>query len=226
MTEQQIPKLAAGLVEHQDSFALLSVEDGQWVIQNTVEAIGLFVSAVGNRAEKLAAPPALPAQPKIYFRELEVVPLGATPTAPTEEEVRQVFAGYVDPRLLAWKSKSAAKTKVAVHQLVENGKFPDFFGKTADILERRRWQWAQVVRFCDDHPKHLRQSGYATFFLITVDGEPVLEDTSNVFVVDVRVDDNGRLDAFLDSFSDDYVWNARYRRRIVVPQQETLAPAA
>ena len=44
-TEQQIPKLTGQLVEHQKAFASLSSEDAQWVIANTVAAIGLFVTA-------------------------------------------------------------------------------------------------------------------------------------------------------------------------------------
>lgn len=53
MTEQQIPKLVASLVEHQNAFSQLSVEDGQWAIQNTVEAISLFVTALANRAKQV-----------------------------------------------------------------------------------------------------------------------------------------------------------------------------
>lgn len=54
MTEQQIPKLVALLVEHQNAFSQITVEDGQWVIQNTVEAIELFVVAVASRAKQVA----------------------------------------------------------------------------------------------------------------------------------------------------------------------------
>ncbi len=49
MTKQQISKVAASLVEHQASFDQLSAEEAQWVITNTVAAIGLFVNAVKNR---------------------------------------------------------------------------------------------------------------------------------------------------------------------------------
>jgi hypothetical protein len=55
MTEQQIPKLAGLLVEHQKSFETLPAKDGQWAIHNIAEAINLFVEAVKNRAKK--APP-------------------------------------------------------------------------------------------------------------------------------------------------------------------------
>ena len=54
MTEQQIPKLVASLVEHQNAFSQISTENGQWAIQNTAEAIKLFVVAVANRAKQAA----------------------------------------------------------------------------------------------------------------------------------------------------------------------------
>lgn len=49
MTEQQIAKLVATLVEHQWGFTPLSKEDAQWVIQNTKDAIGLFNKAIRLR---------------------------------------------------------------------------------------------------------------------------------------------------------------------------------
>lgn len=50
-TEQQIPKLAGSLVEHQGGFSALSTEDTQFVIAETKKAIALFVEAVQNRAK-------------------------------------------------------------------------------------------------------------------------------------------------------------------------------
>lgn len=54
MTEQQVPKFAAAFVEYQRRFLELSTDDAQWVIQNTEDAIALFVSAVKNRAGGVA----------------------------------------------------------------------------------------------------------------------------------------------------------------------------
>jgi len=53
-TEQQIPKLAAGFVEHQREFAPLSVEDAQWAILNMKDAIALACTAIRNRAKTAA----------------------------------------------------------------------------------------------------------------------------------------------------------------------------
>ncbi len=51
-TEQQIPKLAGKLVEHQGYFTALSNANAQWVIQNPKEAIEIFVSAIQNRTKE------------------------------------------------------------------------------------------------------------------------------------------------------------------------------
>lgn len=55
-TEQQIPVLAARLVEHQSAFSVLSTDDAQWVIQNTKEAITVFGKAIANRTSELPEP--------------------------------------------------------------------------------------------------------------------------------------------------------------------------
>ncbi len=54
-TEQQIAKMSAVLVEHQNEFENMTTEDRQWVIQNPKVAIGLFSNAVKNR-DKDSAP--------------------------------------------------------------------------------------------------------------------------------------------------------------------------
>lgn len=51
-SKQQIPKLAGSLVEHQGAFAALSNEDIQWAINETKQAIGLFVDSVRNRGKE------------------------------------------------------------------------------------------------------------------------------------------------------------------------------
>lgn len=53
-TEQQIPKLAGSIVEHQSGFTALSTEDAQWVIAETKNAIALFVEAIKNRTKTAA----------------------------------------------------------------------------------------------------------------------------------------------------------------------------
>lgn len=86
MSEQQnqISKLAGVLTEHQRYFGEMSSNDRQWVIQNTVSAIAIFVEAVKNRAAtevkkllKFIRPVSLPAIGRFVaaekFREGETV---------------------------------------------------------------------------------------------------------------------------------------------------------
>ena len=54
MSEQQSSKLVSSLVEHQRYFSEMSTEDRQWAIQNTKDAIVLFVEAVKNRKTESA----------------------------------------------------------------------------------------------------------------------------------------------------------------------------
>lgn len=73
MTEQQIPKLVAALVEHQAAFSGLPTSGAQWVIQNTKPAIGLMIDAVKNRPQDNGQP----------ARELKVLrPVVATRESP------------------------------------------------------------------------------------------------------------------------------------------------
>lgn len=155
---------------------------------------------------------------KVYLKHLGTVPLGATDGTVTEEQARRVFPGYLDPVFLSWRSKATPGMNAAIDELVENGKFHEFLGNTAAPLERLRWQWTQVVRFCDDHPDKLTPGGFATFFILTTDGEPVAEDLSNVFVAGVGVHDVGGLGAGLSSFSGDFIWHAESQHRLVSPQ--------
>jgi len=59
MSEQQRPQLLAmlgKLTEFGNAFRALSVEDMQWIFQNTKDAIALFVVTVKNRTEKITEP--------------------------------------------------------------------------------------------------------------------------------------------------------------------------
>jgi len=52
-TKQQVPVIAARLVEFQEEFFKLSVKDSQWMIQNGREAAKLVVDAVANRVKAI-----------------------------------------------------------------------------------------------------------------------------------------------------------------------------
>jgi len=200
MTEQQIPKLAASLVEHQASFTPLSVEDAQWVIQNTVEAIGLFLRAVYSRA-------------KIYLRRLyeaEAVFVPAMDGTETPEQLAELFPGgiYGDAKAVSTASSPTATPKMVakVYEMVEDGAFKPVFESLG--AERRRWaSLYHVAAFCRTHPEKLRGDGFGTFF-----------EMEGGFVADVRVEGDGRLRVYVDPFERDRVWRAGYCLRVVVSQ--------
>ncbi len=79
VTTEQIPVIAARVVEFQEEFGLngLSVEDGQFVIQNPREAVKLMALAVKNRQESVG-----------LFKKLETV---VVPHSTEEFIVRNKF---------------------------------------------------------------------------------------------------------------------------------------
>lgn len=85
MTEQQIPKLVGALVEHQSAFSILPTEDGQWVIQNTRAAIGLFADAIRHRPK--STEPVQP--PKPLLKRLLTVKLAGYDKFVVQEKMKE-----------------------------------------------------------------------------------------------------------------------------------------
>jgi len=145
---------------------------------------------------------------KVYLRRLyetESIIVGATNG--TETFVSSgIFAGGVYGETLPiGVGKPTLATNAIVDEIIEDGKFTELFGS---LGERNRWQESQVVQFCRDHRDKLRTDGYGTFF-----------ELEGGFVARVDVGGDGRLRVYVRKFSNDDVWHARYRPRIVVPQQ-------
>jgi hypothetical protein len=80
----------------------------------------------------------------------------------------------------------------------------------SDDLNKLVMTQSQIIQFVQKHRKWLRTDGYATFFLFKVGDE--------FFVADVFFNDDGRLEVYVYRFSDDDVWRAEVRHRIVIPQ--------
>jgi hypothetical protein len=138
----------------------------------------------------------------------------------TANRAREVFPGYIDARLLYWKTKVTLGTNVRVEEITEDGKFSDFFGKDPAKLNTLRLQWGQVVLFCNRHRNKLgtsRNRLNGTFFLVTKDGELVLPDLSNVSVVNVNVNLANQLEAYLYDFLYGDIWYASCRHHLVSP---------
>ncbi|OGI65473.1 hypothetical protein A2647_01140 [Candidatus Nomurabacteria bacterium RIFCSPHIGHO2_01_FULL_40_24b] len=95
-------------------------------------------------------------------------------------------------------------TPAAVYEQIVDGTFDQVYGSLGE--KRRRWTEAQVVEFCRKNRGKLRTEGYGTFF-----------ELEGGFVAGVFIDDVDRLEVGVGPFSDDVVWDARYRRRFVAP---------
>ncbi len=184
MTEQQIPKLAGALVEHQNAFSILSVEDGQWVIQNTVAAIGLFAEAVRNRPEA--------AQQKSGLMRL-LVPGVNIPEAPAVKVADCFKVGdgvyvYRDSDCDKWLPKTfpaVGPGNASTFELTENLNFQEIveahLGVSGSIDELKKmliekdkcWSPLQIdelIRRCErgDNPLKLRTDGRPHFFFMQV----------------------------------------------------------
>jgi hypothetical protein len=78
-TKQQIPVLAARLVEFQDEFYILSTDDAQWTIMNGREAAKLAANAIANRP-KTKDKPLAQADFTILNDSMSVLSVSATAT--------------------------------------------------------------------------------------------------------------------------------------------------
>lgn len=133
-------------------------------------------------------------------------------------EANDVFTAGIYVTKREKPAKATKKTLLAVYQMIKDGKYAELFGGFGENLERLRFMQAQVVAIVRDHRDILRTDGYGTFMLYTVDDMPVRADKSNLRVARVSLDGGGRPDVFENSFSDGDIWDAKYERRVVVPQ--------
>lgn len=206
ITKQQIPVLTARLVEFQEKFAPMSKEDAQWVIQNSQEAIKLFIEALESRnkggkqknilsllSEKLIIPS---------------LPAGWTTIA----RAKKTFRSFIDSDFKNWdldnKQSASEETEVKVYELKQDVNFSQMFNSLNTDLEKLYLTQSQIIYFCERHFENLRQDGYATFFLF--------KENNEFFVAEVYVNSDG-LNVYVFRFEYDGVWFAEYAYRLVVP---------
>ena len=106
---------------------------------------------------------------------------------------------------------------VEVYEMIRDANFAGIFGSFGVDLNLLCLTQGQIEEFCLIHHDELRKDAYATFFLFKV-GDVILPDLSNVFVANVRVDDDGKRGVDVGRFSGSDVWSGEYRPRVVVPQ--------
>lgn len=140
--------------------------------------------------------------------------LKATDGRRTIVGARKMFPGYFDSDYVNWGTdvpgQPTEETPFEVLELVKNGKFAQIFGAFGRPLDELCLSQDKILEFVENHSDKLHPKGWATFFLFKVGDE--------FFVANVRRIDDGQLEASVARLSDDFVWNAEYRSRFVVPQ--------
>lgn len=144
----------------------------------------------------------------------ETLELDETDGKETIAKAKETFPGWIDPDFKGYgcdvKSEPTKKMQVSVHEMIKDGTFTQIFNGMSDDLNSLCLTQSQIIQFVVLHRKWLRTEGYGTFFLFKVGNE--------FFVADVYWYDDGRLKVLVNRFSDDGVWRAEYRPRIVIPQ--------
>lgn len=131
----------------------------------------------------------------------------------TIAQAGEVFPYYIDPDFKNWgldvTSVATKETKVEVFEMIKDGDFRQLFGSFGENPDRLCLTQSQIKQFCKKHESWLRIDGYGTFFLFKIKEE--------YFVACVGRGSGGWR-VGVCRFSDDGVWGAEGRRRIVVPQ--------
>ena len=144
----------------------------------------------------------------------ERVVIDATSGTKTIASATDVFNWGIDSDFKNWgldvPGQATPATPVQVYEMVQNGDYRTIYGSVGRDLDALCFTQEQIIAFVHDHKKWLRTGGYATFFLFKVAGE--------FFVASVRLFDDGGPYANVCRFSDDGVWYAGSRHRIVLPQ--------
>jgi hypothetical protein len=211
-TKNQIPKLAGTLVEHQEHFDGLTTEEAQWVIFNPKEAIGIFKAGV--RARVTAVTKKVVAVANTFLNRLGLT--GEIPPTDGKQTIfraKKTFTAYIDPDFKGYgldvRSEGKPMLQVESLELVKDGTLQDIFGSFGVDLDRLVLTQDQIIWVVENRPEMLLQNGYANLFL--------MKQGDEYFVADAHRDSDG-LSVNARRLSDDDVWRAGYRRRVVVPQ--------
>lgn len=135
----------------------------------------------------------------------------------TIAQAGDVFTGGIDShftsRGLDLPGVQTEVTRIAVHEIVRNGKFKDIF---ADLT-----QWFtqdQVITFVECYAKWLRLNGWGILLPFAVSEER--------FVADVHRYSDKATVVQLYRLEEDFVWGAADLRRVVLPQLTTSVTQA
>ena len=165
--------------------------------------------ALGTFAEQLLTPPVVKSEPITRLLNGGELMLPATTGDRTIAKAIAIFAGYIDPNFTNWEldvlAAATAKTCIEVHEMVCDANFKTIFAGNT-----KRFTQDQVIAFVETYANWLHPQGWATLLPFTVDGKD--------FVARVSRYSDGGLKVYVFRFSNDYVWDAEYRYRVVFPQ--------
>ncbi|MGD0090125.1 MAG: hypothetical protein ABSE73_09410 [Planctomycetota bacterium] len=214
MIEQEIPRLAGRIVEHQKELQGLSSEDAQWVMQHTAEALALFVIAISNRGKKTA----LSILRLISAGKKILIP----PTSGKEQlaTATDVFTAGIDSNFKILhcddNERETPETQVAVYEMLQAGDYTKIFRSFPQSYDEICLTRSQIKRFVQANRSWIRNQDYNVLFLF--------KEKDEFFVACVNLDREDKLHVQMSPFSENYVWRGGGRDRVVVPEGgQTLA---
>lgn len=128
-------------------------------------------------------------------------------------ENKKLFQSYISPDFKNWELNKpglvTVETLLDVYEMTKDTTLFQMFKSLNSDLDKLVMTQNQIVCFCKKHPIWLHQDGYANFFLI--------KENNNFFVVSVYVCPIS-LRVYVNHLRNDSIWNASFRRRLIVPQ--------
>ena len=129
-------------------------------------------------------------------------------------QAKGIFPGGIDPDFINLGANEPGDptpdTPVDVYELVRNATLAQMFDSICAYPERLCLEQSQIIGFVQMYPKWLHPRGWPTFF--------PFQSKDNFFVAPVYADVGGRLFVDVSRRECDYVWDAEFRYRIVLPQ--------
>jgi hypothetical protein len=149
------------------------------------------------------------AKPNEFLRLVEVVDLEACDGKVDESLIAKVFhwPSVLFRRLMVAIGRATPITKMAVYEIIKDGRFADIFGSLSKDFSGLSLTEAQIVKFCEKHSGSLSQDS-CTFLPFIKNGEK--------FVANVSVYVDG-LCVGVHRFGGS-VWDVEDRYRVVAPQ--------
>ncbi len=149
--------------------------------------------------------------------------LGATDGTETLANASDVF-NHIDSDFKNWgcdvASESTPEIRVEVHEMIENGDLKRIFGGFNTDLNQLCLSQSQIKRFVKEEadnwllPK-ADWTGFLFLFKLKAENE---DEEDEFFVARVPRYSGGYRRVYVYRFSDDRVWSAVYRFRVVIPQ--------